>query len=152
LDHATFFVALAVTAFLFAKVEIEIEGGDGWAARLPTWRIENRLTRILYGGRPLTGYHLYVQLFVLVFVHVPFAIGLAWSLRAEALVVSFMVLFWIVEDFLWFVVNPKFGIRKFRPQHIWWHEKAWWVVAPREYFFMGAFAVGLYLYGRSIVL
>ena len=150
MDHATFFAALAAAAFLFAKVEIEIEGGDGWAARLPTWRIQNRLTEILYGGRPLTGYHLYVQLFVLVFVHLPFALGVPPTWRAEALILSFMILFWIVEDFLWFAVNPRFGIGRFRRGEIWWHEKAWWLVAPREYFLGGAVAAGLYLYGRGI--
>jgi hypothetical protein len=149
-DHALWFGAVGALAFLFAKVEIEIEGGDGWAAKLPTWRLQNKLTDIFYGGRPLTGYHLWVQLFVLVFCHVPFAFGLPFTARSEALVIAFMILFWIVEDFLWFVVNPRFGIRKFKATEIWWHRKSWWVVAPREYFVMGAVAVALYLYGRSM--
>ncbi len=151
MDHALWGGALLALAFLFAKVEIEIEGGDGWAAKLPTWKVQNRLTDLLYGGRPLTGYHLWVQLFVLVFCHVPFAFGLPFAWRNEALVVSFMILFWILEDFLWFVVNPRFGIRKFQAKEIWWHEKAWWLVAPREYFVMGAVAVLLYLWGRSVL-
>jgi hypothetical protein len=28
-------------AFFFANVEIQIEGAAGWAANLPTWRIEH---------------------------------------------------------------------------------------------------------------
>jgi hypothetical protein len=28
-------------AVIFAKVEIHIEGPHGWAAKLPTWRIED---------------------------------------------------------------------------------------------------------------
>lgn len=151
MEHVVFFATLALTAFLFAKVEIEIEGGAGWAANLPTWRIQNRLTELFYGGRPLTGYHLYVQLFVLVLVHLPFAVGLPPSWRAEALIASFMILFWILEDFLWFVVNPAFGIRKFTAEAIWWHRKAWWLIAPREYFLMGGLAVGLYLAGRGLL-
>jgi hypothetical protein len=152
MEHALFFGTLLLASFLFAKVEIQIEGGDGWAAKLPTWRLENRLTQILYGGRPLTGYHLYVQLFVLVFCHFPFALGLPLTARSEALVLAFMILFWIIEDFLWFVVNPRFGIRNFKASAIWWHRKAWFLIAPREYFYMGAIAVAFYLYGRSIVL
>jgi hypothetical protein len=148
-SDATFGATLLAAAFLFAKVEVHIEGGAGWAANLPTWRVQNRLTDLFYGGRPLTGYHLYVQLFVLVFSHVPFAVGLPFSLRAELLVVSFMILFWIVEDFLWFVVNPHFGIRKFRADAVWWHKRAWWLVAPREYFVMGGLALALYGYGRG---
>ncbi|HZU95715.1 MAG TPA: hypothetical protein VFF73_03335 [Planctomycetota bacterium] len=150
--HAKFVVGLVVLAWLFAKCEIEIEGGDGWAGKLPTWKIQNRLTDIIYGGRPLTGYHLYMQTWVLLFAHIPFAIGDDWTVRAEALVLAFVMLFWIVEDFLWFVVNPRFGIRKFKAKEIWWHEKSWWLVAPREYFVMSALATFLYLYGRSIVL
>src|SRR3954471_15263898 len=110
-EHAIFSAVVVVAAFLFAKVEVHIEGPNGWAANLPTWKIQNKLTDLLYGGRPLTGYHLYMLLFVLTFVHVAFAVGLPWSLKAEALVWSFMILFWIVEDFLWFVINPHFGLK-----------------------------------------
>lgn len=149
MDHALFLGTLAVLAFLFAKVEIHIEGANGWAANLPTWRVQNKLTEIFYGGRPLTGYHLYVQLFVLAFVHMPFGVGLPWNGRNEALVIAFMILFWILEDFLWFVLNPAFGIRKFTAHHVWWHKRAWWLIAPREYFFMSAFAGFLYGYGRA---
>jgi len=151
-DHVFFFGTLLAAAFLFAKVEIQIEGGDGWAAKIPTWRVTNRWTELLYGHRPLTGYHLYVQLFVLVFCHLPFSFGLPWTPRGEALVLSFMTLFWILEDFLWFAVNPSFGIRKFKATEIWWHRKVWWLVAPREYFVMGAVAAFLYVWGRSLVL
>src|SRR3989440_12286548 len=114
MEHFLFFAAIAVLAFAFAKVEIEIEGGNGWAAKLPTWRIQNRLTDLLYGGRPLTGYHLYIQLFVLAFAHLGFALGAPFSLRAELILASFVIWFWILEDFLWFVLNPPFGISKFR--------------------------------------
>lgn len=151
MPHAIYFGALVALAFLFAKVEIEIEGGDGWAAKLPTWRVENKLTEILYGGRPLTGYHLWVQLFVLVFCHVPFAFGLAATWKSEALVLAFMILFWILEDFLWFVVNPRFGLRRFKASEIWWHRKSWWLIAPREYFVMGAVAIALYGWGRGLL-
>ena len=149
MEHALFFATLALAAFLFAKVEVHIEGPNGWAAQLPTWRVQNRLTEILYGGRPLTGYHLYVQLFVLVFVHLPYAIGTPLDWKFEALIWSWMILFWIVEDFLWFVVNPSFGIRKFKAEFIWWHKKAWLWIAPREYFVMGLVAGALYAYGRG---
>jgi hypothetical protein len=149
MEHALFFGAVTLTAVLFANLEIQIEGTAGWAGNLPTWRVKNRLTDLFYGGRPLTGYHLYAQTFVLSLVHLPFAVGLAPSLRAEALVFAFMILFWIVEDFLWFVFNPAFGLKRFRRSEIWWHEASWWVVAPREYFLFGALAMGLYLYGRG---
>ena len=149
MTHVLFFGSVIVLAYLFAKVEIEIEGGAGWAANLPTWRLQNRWTDLVYGGRPLTGYHLWVQSFVLAFMHMPYAVGLPWSWANEGKIVAFMVLFWIAEDFLWFVVNPAFGIRKFRYEHIWWHQKSWWGIAPREYFVAGTLAIALYVWAIS---
>ena len=31
---------VVLLAFFFAHAEIEIEGAGGWAANLPTWRVE----------------------------------------------------------------------------------------------------------------
>ena len=132
--HLLFFGSVIVSAIVMALLEIQVEGPDGWAADLPTWRVQNRWTKIFYSGRPLTGYHLYLQLFVLLFVHLPFLLSLsAWTLRAECRVLSFMIFFWIVEDFTWFVINPAFGIRKFRKEHIWWHAPHWLFICPRDY-------------------
>lgn len=150
MDHAIFAAAVIVTAWIFAALEIQIEGQAGWAANLPTWRIQNRLTDLFYGGRPLTGYHLYAQLFVLAVVHLPYAVGLPITLRAEALILAYMILFWILEDFLWFVLNPAFGVSRFKKELIWWHQKSWWIVAPREYFIFGALSLVLYSWGRSL--
>lgn len=141
-----FSVGLTACAWLFALVEIHVEGGQGWAKSLPTWRVENRWTRLLYGKRPLTGYHLYVQLFVLVISHAPFFLGLApHTWRGEARVLAFVILFWVVEDFLWFVMNPKFGLRRFRKQHVWWHAPTWWWVMPRDYWIFIPVGVALYV-------
>jgi hypothetical protein len=146
MHHAIFVVSLAVVAGLFALVEIQIEGPNGWAASLPTWRIENRWTRRFYSAKPITGYHLYTQLFALAVVHLPFGLGLTpvtW--RAEARILSFFILFWVLEDFLWFVFNPAFGIKRFRPQHIWWHAPTWWWIMPRDYWIFAPLAAGLYI-------
>src|ERR1700683_4037928 len=95
-----FVIYLIITAAVFARLEIEIEGPHGWAANLPTWRLENRWTRLFYGSRPLTGYHLWMQIFVLLMIHVPLAIQPSlWSWGAELRVASFYPLFFIVEDF-----------------------------------------------------
>jgi hypothetical protein len=145
MNHAIFILSLAVIAGLFALVEIQIEGPNGWAASLPTWRIENRWTRRFYSAKPITGYHLYVQLFSLAVVHLPFALGLTpvtW--RAEARILAFLILFWILEDFLWFVLNPAFGLKRFRPQHIWWHAPTWWWLMPRDYWIFTPLAMVLY--------
>ena len=138
-------LCLAATATAFALLEIQIEGPDGWAAKLPTWRIEKRWAKLILGGRPLTGYHLYSQLFLVFVLHTPVVLfDIPWNLTSEVRLGSFLVLFWITEDFLYFVFNPAFGIRKFKPQYIWWHKDAWWWIMPREDWVFGPLAVVLY--------
>ena len=55
IQHVFFFCYLIGTAALFAFVEIHAEGKNGWASNFPTWRIENKWTRLFYSERPLTG-------------------------------------------------------------------------------------------------
>lgn len=143
--HLAFAGTVLAAALTFALLEIQIEGSRGWAAGLPTWRVENRWTRIFFGRRALTGYHLYVHLFLGVLVHLPFALGFAaFSWRGEARIAAFLVLFWILEDFLWFVLNPAFGVGRFTPEHAWWHAPSWWWIMPREYWIFAPMAVALY--------
>jgi len=143
---AIFLLTLAGSATVFALAEIQIEGPNGWAANLPTWRVQNRWTRLLYSSKPLTGYHLYTQLFIFSAVHLPFGLGLIpLTGSAEARILSFVILFWVLEDFLWFVLNPAFGLKRFRPAHIWWHAPTWWWIMPRDYWVFAPIAVLLYV-------
>ena len=138
-------------AYTFARVEIEIEGPHGWAESLPTWRISNRWTKIFYGNRPLTGYHLWLQIFVFVMAQTPFALNFApWTGAGELRIVGFVIIFFIVEDFLWFVLNPAYGIRKFRAQNIWWHEPTWWWIMPRDYWVFFLLGCAIYFTGAYL--
>ncbi|MQA90989.1 MAG: hypothetical protein GEU90_12240 [Gemmatimonas sp.] len=144
--HAAFFVALIVAAAIFALLEIQIEGPSGWASSLPTWRVDNRLTRLLFGSRQVTGYHVYAHLFVLLVLHLPYPLAFVVpSLQAEARIFAFLVLFWIAEDFLWFVLNPAFGIGRFNREAVWWHAPAWWWIMPREYWIFLPVGIALYV-------
>jgi hypothetical protein len=129
---ATLAWALLLGTF-FANVEIQIEGPDGWAASLPTWRIEHHwLLDIFWGGRPMTGYHVWVFSFVALFFHFPVLFAWRWNVRAEARILASISLFWVWEDFLWFVLNPAYGIDRFAPQYVAWHHHWWWF-APADY-------------------
>jgi hypothetical protein len=120
-------------AFFFAHTEIEIEGPAGWAAHLPTWRIEKHwLLDIFWGGRPMTGYHAWLFPFIALFFHFPLIFEHHWSSQREARVIACIMLFWLTEDFLWFVFNPAYGVGRFDPAHIAWH-KHWLWVAPIDY-------------------
>lgn len=145
MEHVVFFVALIAAAACFAKLEIQIEGPAGWAANLPTWRLRNSWLNRLFPGRPLTGYHLYVLLFIVLVAHLPFAFGLPWTWFGEWKALAFILFFWVVEDFLWFVLNPHYGLRRFRPQFIEWHRQAWWWLAPRDYWIASMLAIALYV-------
>lgn len=145
-QHVAFVATLFVASLLAALLEIQIEGPDGWAANLPTWEARPRWLRWLLGSRSITGYHLYIHLLVLVLVHLPFGLGLlAFSLHAEARILAFLVLFWVLEDFLWFALNPAWGLRRFRRSEIPWHADAWWGFMPRDYWLFIPVGVGLYV-------
>lgn len=147
MQHVWFVAFVVAAATCFALLEIAIEGDQGWAAALPTWKIENKWTRWFFSSRPLTGYHLYVHLFVLVFVHLPYGLGfLAPSWKVEARIAAFLIFFWVMEDFLWFVLNPAFGIRRFTREHVWWHAPTWWWVMPRDYWVFLPLGILLYLF------
>lgn len=127
-------------AGFFAQVEIQIEGGAGWAANLPTWRIENHwLLDVFWGGRPMTGYHAWIFSFMFLMFHFPLVFSGQWSWRSEARVLACVMLFWIGEDFLWFVANPAYGLARFDPVSISWH-KHWLWVAPVDYWMSLFFA------------
>jgi hypothetical protein len=56
------------------------------------------------------------------------------------------VLLWILEDLLWFVLKPRYGLRGLRPERAPWHAHAWWGFMPREYWLFLPVALGLYLW------
>ncbi len=124
---------ICLLGFFFANVEIQIEGDAGWAADLPTWRIESGWALDLFwGGRPLTGYHAWVFSFMFLIFHVPVFVFSKWNWRIEARLLGCIQLFWIVEDFLWFVLNPAFGFSKFHQDLIPWHKQWFWFM-PVDY-------------------
>lgn len=126
-------LTIALLAAMFAQIEIQIEGGTGWAASLPTWRIEKHwLLDLLWGSRAMTGYHAWVFPFIALMFHFPLVFIGHWSWRAEARVLGLVMVFWIVEDFLWFVMNPAFGLAHFAPLFATWH-KHWLWGAPIDY-------------------
>ena len=126
-------IAVVLLALFFAQIEIQIEGSAGWAAKLPTWRIEAHwLLDVFWGGRAMTGYHAWVFPFVALMFHFPLLFAGHVSWRAEARVVGLIMIFWVVEDFLWFVMNPAYGLARFEPASATWH-KYWLFGAPVDY-------------------
>jgi len=80
----------------------------------------------------MTGYHAWVFPFMLLVFHLPHAVSGSFSWRVEARCLGSLMLFWIIEDFLWFVLNPCYGLARFEPQFIPWHKK-WLLGMPTDY-------------------
>lgn len=123
---------VALLGAVFANVEIQIEGGAGWAANLPTWRVDGSWLNLLWGGKTITGYHVWVFGFMALVFHLPQMMSAAFSWRLEARILGCIMVFWIVEDFLWFAFNPAFGLACFRPSCVPWHRHWLWGV-PVDY-------------------
>ncbi|MFA5309046.1 MAG: hypothetical protein WC370_06120 [Dehalococcoidales bacterium] len=136
-------------ALILALWEIQIEGKDGWAANSPGWRIEKGWLVKVMGGRPLTGYHLYMTIFIIALVHLPLFF-LPWSWRVESLLLGFYSGMVLIEDFLWFVFNPHYGIKNFRRGKIWWH-KTWWGPVPSLYWILTVVAAVLLYFGKPAI-
>ena len=136
-------------ALVLALWEIQIEGKDGWASKLPAWRIEKGRFIKLTGGRPVTGYHVFMTLFLISMVHLPLFF-VPWTLPLESLLLGFYVGMVFLEDFMWFVLNPSYGIRSFRRGRIWWHRQ-WWGPVPALYWFLLFVLTVLIYFGRTAI-
>ncbi len=146
MHHLLSFLFVLAASFLFAKTEIAIEGPNGWAEKLPTWRLpkEHWASRLVFGGRPATGYHVWLNAFILFSAHAVYLFA-SFSWSVELRLISLFILFWALEDFLWFVLNPAFGLHNFKREKIWWHKDSWWWIAPSAYFIFIPVGVALYI-------
>jgi len=124
---------IVLLSALFAQVEIQIEGPHGWAAALPTWRLTAIPSlQLLFCGREITGYHVFVFTFMLAAFHLPVVFNGRFSLQIEARIIGSLMLFWILEDVLWFVLNPAYGLARLTPQAAPWHPH-WAFGVPVDY-------------------
>lgn len=142
-----FLIYTVIVAIIWALWEIQIEGDYGWAARLPTWRKMNKVIAKLLGGRPLTGYHFWMWIFLFSIIHLP-CFFTRWNWRKELLVFGFLITLTTLEDFFWFVLNPKFGLKKFRSDNvdIWWYH-IWWLGVPSAYWLALAVVITCFYFG-----
>lgn len=136
---------MIVLAFFHARQEIEIEGGrGGWARHLPTFRINIFLTKLLI-GKELTGYHIYMMCMFLTIFHGIF-LFLNWTWQVEALTIGLLSWYFIIEDFFWFLLNPHYGIKRFKEGQISWHKRWLWGL-PTSYWWGILLGLLLIIYG-----
>lgn len=101
--------------------EAYIEGKGGWAKNQVGWRIN---FKVGFLRRPLDAYHFWSWLIMIpMCLMLPFVM-FGWDWHLFWIVVIGFLLGTVIEDFLWFVVNPVFPLRDFKPKKVWWH---YWV-------------------------
>ncbi len=101
--------------------EAYIEGKYPWAKRQVGWekRISNHWT--------LTGYHFWVYVMLLLFLTLPLVTsGFSW--RLLGLLIFAASLGTNLEDFLWYVINPFYGLKNFNPRDAPWYR--WTKIGP----------------------
>ncbi len=130
---------LFLMAIVLAILEIQIEGPHGWARNLPTWRprSDHWLVRVyvkFMSGKEMTGYHLMLFGFILLIFHLPYIFGLTLTWEHWLKTISLFFIFVVLWDFLWFVLNPHYPLKKFKKEHIIFHKKWLWFM-PVDYYF-----------------
>ncbi|MFA5031245.1 MAG: hypothetical protein WC495_06710 [Patescibacteria group bacterium] len=148
ISFIAFVIFIFFSSTVHALLEIQIEGQNGWAGKLPTRIFKNWWTRHFTEVGHITGFHIFTVLFVLVFAHFPVLFVEQWTMYHEAFVLSFVFLHFVLEDFLWFVYNPAFGIKKFSRAHIWWHTH-WFLGLPASYWAGVICGIALYFFAQS---
>lgn len=123
----------SLIAFMVAKLEIQIEGKEGWAKHLPTYRFKNWFSRIFLGEYEMTGYHVWLNTTLMTFAHFPFFVGISWSFALEFKILGVFFIAAALEDLFWFIMNPEFGIRKFSKQYVPWFR--WFGFLPTLHIF-----------------
>jgi len=122
---------ILVMAIFHSLQEIQIEGGKGgWAKRLPTFRINVFLTKLIL-GKELTGYHIFMLAMFIAMFHGVF-IFKEFSLKTEALIFGLLSIYFVLEDFLWFIFNKHYRLKNFKRGKIKWH-KRWFLGLPVSY-------------------
>jgi hypothetical protein len=135
-------IYLFIFALVLAYLETQIEGKDGWAANLPTWRynavvkqakhLVHASLQHRYRGKHLTGYHLAMFTLVILVLHMPLVYGYPFTFHNYSLLWSIYFLLIVMWDFLWFVINPFYSMGNFNKKKIWWHT-LWIGRVPTDY-------------------
>lgn len=107
---------------ILARVEIHIEGAHGWAVNLPTWRWGPNWWLALTNGKQVTGYHVWLTLFLIGMFHLPLVFA-GWSLELWAKCVSSYMLITAAWDLQWFVWNPAWGFDALRKRNVPWFQR-----------------------------
>ena len=128
-----------IYALLYSLLEIEIEGKDGWAKKLPTFTIKKGIFK------NFTFYHILMNMIVILTNTFPIFNSIGINKKALFLSIYFNTLWFLVEDFLWFVFNPYYTIKKYN-KNIDWHSNQKWLFGMPLHNYIGIMILLLMTY------
>jgi hypothetical protein len=145
-----------VFGVIWAFVMVNAEGNDGWGGK-SGWRLrKDQLPwlRILTFGRPINFLPVFACLtFFGTYLLVPawsYAHNVPFSTAAWGELIVYFLLFFIIEDYIWFLVNPGFGAGKFSKKFVPWHP--YWILGmPFDYWFAVAAILFCGVYAKGWV-
>ena len=118
------------TSLVYALIEIELEGKNGWMTKIPTAKVA------YMGGKHMTLYHIYMILMIT--LSVAYQNNMQYTINSFLYSASYVFLFLLLEDFLWFVFNPYFTIKRYKRREIWWHASQPWILGvPMHNYIVG---------------
>jgi hypothetical protein len=82
----------------------------------------------------LTGYHVFAFSIPLIVLHFPYVMGVEWTLSGELRTLATFFVIAVVWDYLWFVLNPAYTVRRFRRGAVWWFDVPWIWRFPLDYY------------------
>jgi len=141
--HLEIFLLIQLIMVFFAYSEAVLEGEEGWAKDRKCWRF--KISR----HHDYTSYHIitYFVVFPLAIIILPqllagFSWSLAWLLFGSYLIGT------ILEDFMWFVLNPARPFSKWNPIDVPWYPwmKIGKISVPVAYVIKAAAGVAILIY------
>lgn len=129
-----------IYALLFSLLEIEIEGKNGWGKKIPTFTIKKGIFK------NFTFYHLIMNLIVITTNTFHIFLYQGFSKRTLMYAIYNVILWFFTEDFLWFVLNPYFTLKKYNKESISWHSNQPWIFGMPFHNYICLFILGLVTY------
>ena len=111
-----------LSGLIYSLIEIEIEGPNGWCEKLPTCNF------VKLGSKNMILYHIYMLIYLTItYISMYTFTYNSISIENVCNVVSNISLFLMVEDVLWFSLNPYYTIGKYTKEDITWHSNQPWI-------------------------
>ena len=153
MDVITTNIYIFVMATVLALLEIQIEGANGWARNLPTWRPHAakwyaKLYMKMMSGKEMTGYHLCMFGFVFLIFNLPFFFGFPFNIENVIKLLALFFIFIAMWDFLWFVLNLHYPLKSFAVNNV--NHKQFLLGMPVDYYFSIIASLILVLIGQYI--